>query len=78
MNANGQPSTPSRFQPTLLDVGGDDSPPFFVWRGSDEESFRPVSTEDILFLLSFKVIGPKTRAAGIAELARRGVAPPDA
>jgi hypothetical protein len=78
MNANGQPSLPRPFHPTLLDAGGDDKPPFFVWRGSDEESFRPVSTEDILFLLSFKVVGPATRAAGLAELARRGVKPPEA
>jgi len=77
MNANGQPSTPHGFEPTLLDVGGPDSPPFFVWLGSDEESFRPVSTEDILFLLSFNVIGPTSRAAAIAELERRGVSPPE-
>jgi hypothetical protein len=78
MNANGQPSSPRPFQPTLLDVGGDDSPPFFVWRGSDEESFRPVSTENILHMLSLKVMGEKSRTAALAELARRGVAPPQA
>jgi len=77
VNANGQGSTPNRFEPTVLDVGGADSPPFFVWRGSDEESFRPLSTEDILFVLSFKVVGPTSRAAAIAELERRGVTPPN-
>jgi hypothetical protein len=76
MNPNGQPSKPRKFEPTLLDVGNDQTPPFFVWRGSDEESLRPVSTEDILFLLSFKVIGPAFRATAIAELERRGVSPP--
>lgn len=76
MNPNGQPVKPRKFEPTLLDVGDDRTPPFLVWRGSTEESLRPVSTEDILHLLSFEVIGPKFRAAAIAELERRGVSPP--
>ena len=76
MNSNGQPSPIHHFQPTLLDLDDRTHPLFFVWRGSDEESFRPVSTEDILFILSFKVIGPTSHAAAIAELKRRGVTPP--
>ena len=78
MNANGQPTTPGRFEPTLLDLDTRTHPPFFVWRGSDEESFRPVSTEDILHLLGLKVMGSESRAAAIAELARRGVSAPEA
>ncbi len=78
MNANGRPATPSRFEPTLLDLDDRRHPPILVWRGSDEESFRPVSTEDIQHLLSLKVMGPASRAAAIAELAQRGVTPPEA
>lgn len=78
MNTNGQPPTPHVFQPTLLDLDDRTHPPFFVWRGSDEESFRPVSTEDILHMLSLKVMGEKSRTAALAELARRGITPPQA
>lgn len=77
MNANGQ-SLPRPFRPTLLDLDDRIHPPIFVWRGSDEESFRPVTTENILHMLSLKVMGPQQRAVAVAELARRGVKPPPA
>jgi hypothetical protein len=78
MTTNGDWDSPPVFQPTILDLDDRTHPPFFVWRGSDEESFRPVATEDILFLLKSKALGQTSRAAAIAELERRGVSPPDA
>jgi hypothetical protein len=67
---------PDNFQPTLLDLNDTVHPPIFVWLGSHEESFRPISTENIQHMLSLNVMGPEQRAAALAELARRGVTPP--
>ncbi len=62
--------------PVVLEVGDERHPPSFVWLGSLEESFRPVPTEDIQWLLKSKVMGPRSRAAALAELARREISPP--
>ena len=79
MSANGNaPMSRRSGEPTVLELGDDRTPPVFVWRGSLEESFRPVSTEDIQSMLNLKVMGPESRAAAIAVLARRGISPPSA
>ena len=79
MSENGGPSTRGNVgTPTVLVLGDDRNPPIFVWRGSLEESFRPVSTENILHMLSLKVMGPASRAAALAGLELRGVSPAEA
>jgi hypothetical protein len=67
---------PGKVQPTVLELDDTTHPPIFVWLGSYEESFRPVSTENIQHMLSLGVMGPESRAAALAELVRRGVSPP--
>jgi hypothetical protein len=77
MSVNDNSSKPVKVgAPVVLEVGDDRHPPSLVWRGSLEESFRPVPTEDIQWLLNSKVMGAESRAAALAELARRGIVPP--
>ena len=76
MSANGKSPAPHCLgEPTILELGDDRHPPIFVWAGSSEESFRTVPTDEIQFLLNLKVMGQASRAAAIAELARRGIPP---
>jgi len=63
------------FSPTILDLDDSRTPPVFVWAGSNEESFRLVATEEIQLFLRMNNLGPASRAAALAELARRGISP---
>ena len=75
MSSNGNSSVHRIDAPTILDLDDSRHPPVFVWAGSYEESFLPVPTEEIQFFLRMNNLGPATRAAAIAELARRGISP---
>lgn len=59
--------------PTILEIDDAVHPPLPLRSGPLEERFRDLPTEEIQFLLNMNVMGPPSRAAAIAELARRGI-----
>jgi len=66
------------WHPTVLDLDDTRIPPVYVWAGSIEESLRTVPTEIVKEYASWVRMSAEFRAAARAELARRGVTPPDA
>ena len=63
--------------PTIIDIDDETTPPFFVAEGPPEDWFRNVQTSDILSILKIPMLGNATREPAMAELARRGIEPPE-
>jgi hypothetical protein len=69
-------SDPGEF--TVLDLDDRRTSPVFVWAGSVEESLRTVPTDVVKEYAVWTRLSAEFRAAAKAELARRGISPPEA
>jgi len=63
--------------PTILDLDDATNPPLFVAEGPVELRFLNVPTRHILSMLKIPTLGKATKEPALAELARRGIEPPE-
>ena len=63
--------------PTILDLDDATHPPMFVAEGPVELWFLNVPTRHILSMLKIPTLGKATKDPALAELARRGIEPPE-